>query len=268
MTVFGFIGTGHLGSMLVHKFIETGAVHPEDIMAANRTPEKAAGLEQSTGIRLAGNRIVAELSDVIFICVRPLDVRDVLSDLRETLTAEKLVVSVAGDVTLAMMQPLCQARLARAFPSMASKKGHGVTLLAYAANASREDRQLISSLFEFIGLAEEVAEKDFAVLADLTSCAPGYFAAIMREFSLAAERRGIPAKLAERLVGKTLLGTALLLQEESFSGLIESVATRGGITEAGVLVIREQAPAMFDRLFSATEDKHRLVKSRVEERGA
>jgi pyrroline-5-carboxylate reductase len=266
MTVFGFIGTGHLGSMLVHKFIETGAIYPEDIMAANRTPEKAARLEQATGIQVAGNRIVAELSDVLFICVQPADVRDVLSELKDVLTADKLVVSVAADVRLEMMQSLCTARLARAFPSMASRKGQGETLLCYAHNATREDRSLISGLFQPLGGAEEVAEEDFAVLADLTSCGPGYYAAIMREFSLAAERKGIPPELAERLIGQTLLGTALLLQEESFSGLIESVATKGGITEAGVSVIRDVAPAMFDRLFQATEERHRLVRRRVEER--
>ena len=268
MTVFGFIGTGHLGSMLVREFIETGAICPEDTMAANRTPEKAARLGQATGVQVAGDRVVAELSDVLFICVRPVDVRDVLSELEDVLTADKLVVSVAADVRLEMMQSLCTARLARAFPSMASQKGQGVTLLCYSATATREDRGLVSSLFDAIGTSEEVAEEDFAVLADLTSSGPGYYAAIMREFSLAAERKGIPPELAERLIGQTLLGTALLLQEESFSGLIESVATKGGITEAGVSVIRELAPAMFDRLFQATEERHRLVRRRVEERSA
>lgn len=268
MTVFGFIGTGHLGSMLMHKFIETGAIYPEDILAANRTPEKAARLRQATGIQVAGDRVVAELSDVLFICVRPVDVRDVLSELDDVLTAEKLVVSVAADVSLEIMQSLCPARLARAFPSMASRKGQGVTLLCYSATATREDRRLISGLFDAIGTSEEVAEEDFAVLADLTSCGPGYFAAIMREFALAAERKGIPPELAERLIGQTMLGTALLLQEESFAGLIESVATKGGITEAGVSVIREHAPTMFDRLFLETEERHRLVRRRVEERRA
>ena len=96
MTTFGFIGTGHLGSMLVKKFVETGAIEAEEILASNRTPEKVERLAEATGIRPVSNRVVAELSDVIFICVRPLEVRDVLSELAYLLNSQKLVISVAG----------------------------------------------------------------------------------------------------------------------------------------------------------------------------
>jgi len=264
MTTFGFIGTGHLGSMLVKKFVEMGAIEAEEILASNRTPEKVERLADALGIRPASNRVVAELSDVIFICVRPLEVRDVLSELAYLLNSRKLLVSVAGDVSLEKLQSLCPARLARAFPSMASEMRQGVTLLVFGDNTTAADRRLIAGLFHAIGQAVQVEEKDFAVLADLTSCAPGYFAALMREFVLAAERREINSELAERLVKQTLLGTALLLEEESFAGLIKSVATRGGITEVGVKVIQREAPGMFDQLFQATKARHEQVKKKIE----
>jgi pyrroline-5-carboxylate reductase len=267
MTTFGFIGTGHLGSMLVKKFVETGAIEAEDIMASNQTLEKVERLAEATGIRPVSNRVVADLSDVIFICVRPLEVKDVLGDVSYLLNSGKLVISVAGDVSLERLQGLCPARLARAFPSMASEKLQGVTLLAFGDNTTTEDRRLIADLFHAIGQAVEVEEKDFALLADLTSSAPGYFAALMREFVLAAGRREINPELAERLVKQTLLGTALLLEEESFAGLIKSVATIGGITEAGVLVIQREAPGMFDQLFQATEDRHEQVRKKVDGQG-
>ncbi|MFZ2471968.1 MAG: NAD(P)-binding domain-containing protein [Methanothrix sp.] len=267
MMTFGFIGTGHLGSMLIKTFVETGAIEAEEILASNRTAEKAKRLAEATGIRPVSNRVVAEHSDVIFICVRPLEVRDVLSDVAYLLNSGKLVVSVAGDVSLEKLQSLCPARLARAFPSMASLKLQGVTLLAFGDNATAEDRRLIAGLFHALGQTAEVEEKDFAVLADLTSCAPGYFAALMRELVLAAERRDISPDLAERLVKQTLLGTALLLGDESFAGLIKSVATVGGITEAGVLVIKREAPGMFDQLFQATKARHEQVRKKIDGQG-
>lgn len=263
MTSFGFIGTGHLGSMLVRKFVQTEAVDSGDILASNRTPEKAELLAQATNIRISTNRTVAELSDVIFICVRPLEVADVLKELEFLLTPEKLLISVAGDVSLKALRELCSSRVVRAFPSMTSERLKGVTLLAFGDNATAADRHLTSQLFRTIGEVAHVEETDFEVLADLTSCAPGYFAALLREFVLAAKCRGIEEELAERLVKETFLGTALLLEDESFQGLITSVATKGGITEAGVKVIREDAPAMFDRLFLATQARHDQVKKRT-----
>jgi pyrroline-5-carboxylate reductase len=108
-----------------------------------------------------------------------------------------------------------------------------------------------------------VDEEDFGLLADLTSCAPGYFAAMMREFAFAAHRRTIPLELAERLVRQTMLGTSELLAKTSFEDLISSVATRGGITEAGVRAIQRDAPAMFDQLFLATEKRHEQVSRQM-----
>jgi pyrroline-5-carboxylate reductase len=267
MTSFGFIGTGHIGSMPVRKFVETGAIEAGEIIASNRTPEKAQRLARTTGIRIETNRVVVELSEVIIICVRPLEVRDVLSEVQHLLTPEKLPVSVAGDVSLRILRMLCKSRVARAFPSMTSECLRGVTLLAFGDNVAATERRLIASLFRSIGDVALVDEDDFGTLADLTSCAPAYFAAIMREFTLAAHRREIPLDLAERLVKQTMLGTAERLTESSFQGLITSVATRGGITEAGVKVIQRDAPAMFDQLFQATNARHEHVKSLIKAQG-
>ena len=75
-------------------------LRPRKSSASNRTPEKAECLAEATGIRPANSRVVAELSDVIFVCVRPLEVRDVLSELADQLDRQKLVISVAADVSL------------------------------------------------------------------------------------------------------------------------------------------------------------------------
>jgi competence protein ComER len=265
MTTFGFIGTGHLGNMLVSKFVETCAIKAENILASNRTPEKAERLAKATGISHVSNRLVAELSDVIFLCVLPLEVRDVLLELGRLLTPDKLLVSVAADVPLSTLHSLCQSRVARALPSMASERLQGMTLLAFGDNMTIADRRLVADLFYAIGDALEANEKDFGILADLTSSAPGYIAALMSEFVLAAERKGISSEFGERLVKQTLIGTALLLKENSFQDLIASIATKGGITEEGVKAILKDAPEMFDQLFTATEARHELVKRRLDE---
>jgi pyrroline-5-carboxylate reductase len=260
----GFIGTGHLGSMLVRKFVETKAIDAGDILASNRTPEKALQLADSIGIRINNSRAVAKHSDVLFLCVPPLEVSNILGDLEDQFTSDKLLVCTAADVSLNMLQTLCRARLARAFPSMTSECLKGATLLAFGDNATALDKDLITQLFCAIGDAVEVDEKDFGVLGDLTSCAPGYIAALMQEFALAANRKGIPGDLAERLVKQTLAGTAQLLEEESFQHMACRVTTKGGITEAGAEVIKQEAPLMFERLFQATQAKHDLVRKSLD----
>ena len=140
----------------------------------------------------------------------------------------------------------------------------GKRLLAFGDNATSLDRTLIKQLFCAIGDAVEVDDEEFGIPGDLTSCAPGYIAALMQEFALAANRWGISQDLAERLIKQTLAGTAQLLEEEGFQHLACRVATKGGITEAGEKVIRQEASGMFDRLFQATQAKHDQVKRRLD----
>lgn len=265
MTTFGFIGTGHLGSMLVRKFVETGAIKAEDIRVSNRNPEKAEQLARETGVQAGDNRDVAQSSDVVFFCVRPLDMKGLLNELREPITAEKLIVSVAVDFSLKDLKDLSRARIARAIPSIACESQSGVTLLALGESALPIDRSMLLSIFGAIGDPVVVAEDYFEVLADLTSCGPGYISALLRDFALAASWSGIPRDLAEELIKKTLLGTASLLEGEGFEELITCVATKGGITEEGVRLIHAEAPKMFCQLFQATRAKHELVKSLIKD---
>jgi pyrroline-5-carboxylate reductase len=260
----GFIGTGHMGSMLIRKFIETGAAAPGDIIASNLTKEKVELLAGDLGIQVGDNREVAERSDVIFLCVKPLDVKGVLRELQDELTTDKLLISLAVDFTLDEMASISKARAARVIPSVASERLKGVSLVAFGGNTTGSDRDLIFGLFRTIGFPIEGEEKDLEILADLTSSAPAYISTIMQELVQAAVRRGIDVNLAEKLAKQSLAGTSDLLAEENFEGLTSRVATKGGITEEGVNAIHKHAPAMFDELFEATRAKHEMVRKNID----
>jgi competence protein ComER len=196
-----------------------------------------------------------------------MDVIGVLRELRDELTPDKLLISVAVDFNLKKIASISRARATRVIPSISSERLKGVSLVVFGGNTTDLDRALILHLFRAIGYPIEVEERDLEILADLTSSAPAYISAIMRELVLAAARKGIDADLAERLAKETLEGTSELLAKESFDGLITRVATKGGITEEGVKAIRSHAPAMFDELLVATRAKHELVRKKVDAQG-
>jgi len=265
MTDFGIIGTGHLGSMLAEAFVCRGAIENEKLWVSNRSQKKALRLAEELGVRAANNQEVAKRSDIIFLCMRPMDLEEAISEIHEHLTPHKLVVSMAMDFSLSRIQGLCQARTARAIPSIASGKGLGVTLLVLSDDASEDDRSQLFRLFRAIGWPVEVTEEQLDVLSDLTSCGPAYICALLREFALEASRRDgkIDRGQAEQLIRKTLIGTAALLEDMSFDELIFMVATGGGITEEGVRVIKARSPELFCSLFLATSARHRQVKDKI-----
>jgi pyrroline-5-carboxylate reductase len=271
MTRYGFIGTGSMGSMLIRQFIRTGVVAPQEITACSRTGASACALAAETGIAAGeSNRDVARIADVLFICVRPLDVHAVLREIHDVLPKEALLVSIAGCVTLADIAAWTRPaiRCAKIIPSVTAEEHSGIALVAWNSWITPEDKERVFTLFSAIGTPVEIDEKHIEVYSDLTSCAPALFAAMMQEFAAAAVRReGVPPALAEFLVRHTLIGTAWLLtgKETGFEDIIRRVATPGGITEEGVRVLRNGLPPVYDELLEVTLAKHASVKERIAE---
>ena len=122
MTKIGIIGTGSMGGMFIRKFTETGAVAAGDIIASNRSADKLRSLADRTGMAMAGsNREVVKCSDVIFLCVKPLDVIGVMHEIQDLLTREKLLVSIASGITIDDLSTVSNARVARVVPSVTSE---------------------------------------------------------------------------------------------------------------------------------------------------
>ena len=199
MTRYGFIGTGSMGSMLIRHFIRTGVVAPQDIAACSKTGASARALATDTGISVKdSDRDVAQGADVLFICVRPLDVHGVLAEIQDVLSKDTLLISIAGCVTLADLAAwsVPGARCVRIIPSVTAEEHSGISLVAWGSWVTPEDKELVFSLFSAIGTPVEIEEKHIEVYSDLTSCAPALFAAMMQEYATAAVRKeGVPRPL-------------------------------------------------------------------------
>jgi competence protein ComER len=270
MTRYGFIGTGSMGSMLVRKFIGTGLVAPTDITASSKTGISARALAKKTGITaVPSNSTVAGNADVLFVCVKPLEVRGVLEEIRGVLKPGTMLISIAGCVSLAHLEDWAGStvRCARIIPSVTAEQNAGISLVAWSRGVKTEDKTLVLSLLNAIGKAVETEEMNFNLYADLTSSAPGLFAAIMKEYAGAAVRAGtIQPELAEYLIRETMIGTARLLanEQKNFDDVIGRVATKGGTTAEGVKILHARLPEVLDELLKTTFAKRTILTEQVD----
>ena len=149
MTKIGFIGTGSMGGMLIRKFTETGAVAACDIIASNRSADKLEALtdaDRRDRSRLEPGR--SKSADVIFLCVKPLDVTGVMHEIQDLLTREKLLVSIASSITIDDLSLMSNARVARVIPSVTSECLKGISLVtgSKAEIADKRNSSLRSSI--------------------------------------------------------------------------------------------------------------------------
>jgi pyrroline-5-carboxylate reductase len=264
----GFIGYGSMGSMLINGFLKSGLLLPQETIVSNRTMAKIENLAlEWKGITLTtDNRKAAGESDLLFICVRPLDVLSVLREIKSDLAGSAHLVSVAACVTINDIESQFPGQVTKVIPSVTSEVREGISLICHNQKVTGDRIESLEKLLGKISKVAHVGENDFEVAADFTSCAPGMIAAIFDCFVKAGlKHTEIESDVAQKLVVSTLFGTAKLMTEKGigFSELTGRVATKGGITEEGVKVLKNHLPAVFDEVFFKTLSKHDVVKEMI-----
>src|SRR5690625_445245 len=94
----GFIGTGSMGNILISSFIRSGAVNANEIIASNRTRGKIDALRNRfPGLIAANNNIeTVQQSNITFICVKPLEFKQVIEQIRPYVKREQIIVSITS----------------------------------------------------------------------------------------------------------------------------------------------------------------------------
>lgn len=254
-----------MGSMLVDGQINSNHFRQEEVIVFTQTPQKLVTLkERYPNIGIAGSNIeVVEKSDVIVICVKPLSVKSVLEEVKGALTESKHIVSIAAGVTIDNLESLFAGKITKVIPSLTSEVKKGISLVCHNRLVGPNDANLVENVFGAISTIKLIKEENFEAGSDLTSCAPGMFAAIFREFVEAGVRHStLTREECEQMVIATLYGTAEILYRQGmgFEEMVERVATKGGITEEGVKVLQGELPNVFNNVFHYTLAKNEQIK--------
>ncbi|ABV61867.1 MULTISPECIES: pyrroline-5-carboxylate reductase ProG [Bacillus] len=268
METIGIIGYGSMADMMVQKWLEKEVLNAHQIMIHTRS-ETDRLLQLKDRHQEINICSLNELSacDVLFICVPPLAVLDVLDQLP---SAAKSVhtVSVAAAVTLDKLSKHTTQPISRYIPTLTSAVGTGVSLVAHGETAGEEEKARLHRLLSAFSIVREIEEDQFDAASNLTSSSPGFIAALFEEMAKAAVRNSeLSLEEAYEFLTYALLGTGQVLVERglTFAETVDRVATKGGITGEGAEVIQKQAPQMFDDLYTQTMKKYEQLKSQINE---
>ena len=259
------IGYGSMGKMLLWKFSGAG-IKKEDLYAANRTPEK---LDEAGEIAvICSNREAAASSDIIFVCVRPVDLKDVLTEIGSELKDDALLVTLNGSITFDMIGKIADTRTAKVIPSLTAEIDRSQTIVCYNSKVTDEDKKKLESLLKTFGDVIELPENEVGMGSELVSCMPGFIASIFDVICSSAEKHTeIPREQIISMVLKTMSATGdlMLAKNMSFEDAVARVATKGGITEEGTKVIYDLFPQTADLMFEKTLEKRKLTAQKARE---
>ncbi|OPH58637.1 late competence protein ComER [Paenibacillus ferrarius] len=267
----GFIGTGSMGSILIEAFIHSGAFNPEQIIAGNRTIRKVELLAQTyPGLQVArSNREVAAESDIIFLCVKPSELKTVIDEIKEDVLPTQFVVSITSPVLIKHLEGLLPAKISKIIPSITNYVLSGATLCIHGNRMQPEDKEWLENLFAYISSPICVSENYTRISSDLSSCGPAFLANFIQSFiDAAVEATGISSEEATLLASEMTLGTGKLLTTGGFNpiSLQKRVSVPGGITEEGLHILNEELAGVFARVISATHAKYEEDLEKAEHR--
>lgn len=261
----GIIGYGSMGQMIVNKIIESGIYSNSDLYLSNRNSEKIVKLsEKYKGIHICLTTTeLVENTDVIFICVKPIDIKSVLQDIESSSNKSAYLVSLNASVLFNQIENICiNRRISKIIPSITAEVNLSQTLVCHNAYVSNDDKKCLYKIVNTFGSVIELPEDELGIGSELTSCMPGFISAIFKEICFEAQNHTkISQKQINEMVINTIFATSkyLLSANISFNDIISRVATKGGITEEGVKVIHDNFQNTVKEIFIKTLAKRAIT---------
>ena len=231
------IGAGNMGGAIARGLAQGHYIKAQDITVTNPSTPKLEKLKaEYPAIQVSTDNRDAADADIVIVAVKPWKIEEVLKPLR--LRQPQLLVSVAAGLTFEDLAHFVDPEMPmfRVIPNTAISLRASMTLIA-CRNASEEQTLMMLDLFNEMGLALLIEEKQFAAATSLTSCGIAYVLKYVQAAMQAGVELGIRPKEAMKMVAQTVEGAARLLleNEDTHPALeIEKVTTPGGITIKGV----------------------------------
>ena len=257
----GLIGTGSMGSTLLDAFIHFGALQPQQLFISNRTIKKSLALsERHEGLNVCRNNVqTVRCSDVLFICVKPLQFPTLIQEIKDELRPNQLVISITSPVQLAHLESSLCCKIAKVIPSVTHKVGSGASLVMYGSRIEEKDKQLLHDLLSSFSKPLEIKESQARINSDFSSCGPAFISFFLSKWIEAAiEMTGSSREEVTCLASEMILGTGKLLTQGGLTPLQlqELIAVPGGITAQALLQLNHNLDGVFHQLITTTHHKY------------
>lgn len=236
------LGAGSMGQILAEGLLRAGWDNAEIVMAARR-PERAEEAQRLTGIATVLDPAVAAAGrTVVIVAVKPKDVRHLLGQIRETVTADQILVSLAAGVPIAVFEKaLPGVAVVRSMPNTPAAVDEAITAYCGGADADEDALATASEVLAAVGETIRLSEDLLDSVTAVSGTGPAYIFLLAEALTEAAIREGLPHHAAEKLVDQTLRGSGLLLRQSDKSAfrLRGEVTSPGGTTAAAMHVLED-----------------------------
>ena len=241
----GFIGGGNMASAMIGGMIRKGVVSEDDILVSVRTEKSVERLTNQFGVRATTeNEAVVAGSDLVFLAVKPTQIKNIINLVKNFISPEKLIVSILPGKSLQWLETEIgkPTKLIRTMPNTPALVGEGMTGVCANDLVTEEELQFVLTLLKSFGRAEVVPEYLMDTVTGVSGSSPAYVFLFLEALADAAVAEGMPRKQAYEFAAQSVLGSAKMLLETGMhpGELKDMVCSPGGTTIEAVAVLERE----------------------------
>ena len=239
----GFIGGGNMASAMIGGMIQKGVVSADDILVSVRTEKSVERLINQFGVQATmDNEAVG--SDLVFLAVKPNQIKNIINLVKNFISPEKIIVSILPGKSLQWLGTEIgkPTKLIRTMPNTPALIGEGMTGVCANDLVTEEELQLVLTLLKSFGRAEVVPEYLMDTVTGVSGSSPAYVFLFLEALADAAVAEGMPRKQAYEFAAQSVLGSAKMLLETGMhpGELKDMVCSPGGTTIEAVAVLERE----------------------------
>jgi pyrroline-5-carboxylate reductase len=239
-----FIGCGTMGEAIIAGLLNNNLVEAGQIVGSHPREDRREELQSKYGIDVvADNTDAVSDAAIVILTVKPQRLGVVLNDLKGSIKADQLIVSIiAGASIEAIANDLDHRALVRSMPNTPAQIGEGMTVWTATPEVNETQRGQIQKIFGALGREMYVEEEKMIDMATaLSATGPTYTFLMMEALIDAGVHLGFSRHVAQELVVQTMLGSVLFARESGKhpAELRNMVTSPGGTSAEAIYQIEK-----------------------------
>lgn len=201
----GFIGGGRITKIFLNAFQREEAEF-DTIAVYDHKPETSLSLQkQFPRILPVGLSAEAAAQDLVFLAVHPPVMMETLEKIKDIVTSETVVISLAPKISLGKMEAVLPTKkLVRMIPNATSFINKGINPMCFHSSFTEKEKESLLKMLKVFGKNIEVEERMLEGYAIISAMLPTYFWFQWKKIAEIAVKTGFTEQEADKLIRQTL----------------------------------------------------------------
>ncbi|MGL4533956.1 MAG: pyrroline-5-carboxylate reductase [Fusobacteriaceae bacterium] len=235
-----FVGIGNMGGSILKSIYKGEA--KDSIYVAARSQNSYSEMKKY------GDFIIYEKSmlkniDIIFLGVKPYQIKKAIESHVEGVTKDKIIVSMAAGVTLEKLETILgrDKKIVRIMPNTPIAVGEGMTAITGNENCTSEDIEKVKKVLESSSKCVLIEENKIDAFIGMAGSSPAFVYMFLEAMSDAGVRFGLTREESYMFASQAIIGAGKMAQEKLTNpGILKDMVTSpGGTTIEGVCILEE-----------------------------